>query len=130
MAADQINLISETDLARKTGRSRSWILTRFADVSRHDGKITVDDALRCLAKPGGTGDLTEAKIRESNARAEKVEIEVENLQKTRIPIEVVNELLGAVLAETKAIIQQSGLDATSKKHIFAELRSIPERLKW
>jgi len=74
--------------------------------------------------------LTEARTRESSAKAHKVEIEIESLQRTRIPVEVMTEALDSAFGEIAAIIKKSGISEEDKEQIRAELRDIPKRLEW
>ena len=79
---------------------------------------------------GGPISLTQARTNESVTKAKLNQIQIESLEKTRIPIEVVNEAMDASLGEVKAIIEKSAIPDEEKKLMRDELSSIPERLKW
>lgn len=72
--------------------------------------------------------IAECEERESKTRLNV--IEEETLQKTRIPIEIVNNTIDDAFAEIRAIIKSSPLPEEAKKLIFDELSDVPKRLKW
>ena len=74
--------------------------------------------------------LEEARTRESIAKAEKVEIEVQTLRKERVPVDVVTENLSDLLETIKATIQASELSDKDKDDLFEDLATCPAKLKW
>ena len=77
-----------------------------------------------------TATLTEARTRESLAKALGAEIDNETKLKTRIPIEIVNDANDAFFGLLKAKITGSKMSDEDKRELIDEMREIPTTLKW
>ena len=77
-----------------------------------------------------TVSLTEARTRESLAKALGAEIDNETKLKTRIPIEIVNDANDAFFGLLKAKIMGSKMSEEDKRELIDEMREIPTKLKW
>ena len=122
------NLISATELSRKTGRSRDWITTKFAELPRHDGKLDVFDVLRILAAPT-SATVNEAKIAESNVRTEKLQFELDILKRNHVPLEVITEHLDFLIGEIGFVLKKLP-DAAADEVRGDMLAIIPKIERW
>ena len=71
--------------------------------------------------------LQEARTHEAVAKTAKIDLEREILEKTRIPIDVVEQEVGNVLAELKAVAKRH-LDRPGQTEFFAACAKIPAKL--
>ncbi len=132
--------ISINKLAELTGKASRTIKARLSDLKpeKQGAALTYDSAEALAAiyagygamKDAGAMTLTEARTRESLAKAEKTEIEIETMQKQRIPVDVINDAIEPVLALHKQIIMGSKLSDAEKREICESLRDIPRNMKW
>lgn len=74
--------------------------------------------------------LTAARTNESNAKARKTWIEVESLEKGRIPLEVFHPVLEQCFGGISTIIKRAPLAESAREEILAQLRDVPAQLKW
>ena len=126
------------ELAKLTGKAHRTIEKRLEKLPFEvDGKSHLYDSKSALEaiylgdKPESTtATLTEARTEESLAKAEKTRIEIETMQRQRIPIDVINDAIEPVLALHKQIIMGSKLTDPEKREICESLRDIPRNMKW
>jgi len=119
-------------LSHATGFSRDGIDARvkaFGLKAPYRGKDIFD------LKPikGGTAlqmSYEEARARETAAKAELAEIELETKKKERIPVEVLNAALAQAFAEIRATIDGSELNQKAKDDICEAIKNAPARLRW
>ena len=130
--------VSVNMLAEWTGKDRRTIKARLANLEGADGpkgalynSVSALDAIYNGDRPEATtATLTEARTRESLAKALGAEIDNETKLKTRIPIEIVNDANDAFFGLLKAKIMGSKMSEADKRELIDEMREIPTTLKW
>ena len=130
--------VSINTLAEWTGRDRRTIKARLQSLNPEIvGSAHNYDSAQALTaiyigdRPeSDTVSLTEARTRESLAKALGAEIENETRLKTRIPIEIVNDANDAFFGLLKAKIMGSKMSDEDKQELIDEMREIPTKLRW
>ena len=130
--------VSINQLNELTGKAHRTIKARLANLTGvHEGvgiyydSVSALDAIYNGDRPeASTATLTEARTRESLAKALGAEIDNETKLKTRIPIEIVNDANDAFFGLLKAKIMGSKMSEADKRELIDEMREIPTKLKW
>jgi hypothetical protein len=134
--------ITTNELFELTGKTHKTIkgrLSNLAPTGTNPGRGGGDtynsaDALTLIYNgdrpEASTATLTEARTRESLAKALGAEIDNETKLKTRIPIEIVNDANDAFFGLLKAKIMGSKMSDADKRELIDEMREIPTKLKW
>ena len=132
--------LSINQLAEFTGKSNATIKKRLDGMEfEKEGHAYIYDSADALAAIYGQSNvdangtpksLTEARTRESLAKAEKTELEVQTLRRERIPIDTLNDVNDAFFGLLKTKIMNSQLTELDKRELIDGIREIPTQLKW
>lgn len=133
--------VSENELHKLTGKARQTVARACTDLPHEDGPrgARLYDSAKALAVlyagelavvQDEKVSLSAARTRESTAKALKTEIEIESLQRKRIPLEVFQHVTDALFGSIANIVKLSPLPEAAKEEIRALLRDAPCKLKW
>lgn len=130
--------ISVNEMADLTGKAHRTIKLRLESLDPEKvGPAHLYDSKQALQliyngdRPETTtATLTEARTRESLAKALGAEIDNETKLKTRIPVEILNDVNDAFFGLLKAKIMGSKMSEADKRELIEEMRDIPTKLKW
>lgn len=128
---------SENQLSEMTGLDRRTVKKRLEDeeheIAGHARLYTLRTAIRALTarrEMSGSGmSLERARIEESQSKTRLNQIQIETLEKSRIPVESVIKAGQCVFGEVVAAIERSPLPEVEKLSVRAEIKSQLEALQ-
>ena len=126
------NLADITGLDKRTVTKRLAELVPVEDTGNRGKYYDSRVALPILYQVGqaneGPTTLTEARTRKETALAIKTELEIEAIQRERVPVATVIALMESISSEIINI--HRGIPDDAATRLSEELRDIPNRLKW
>ena len=122
--------LSLSEIKFLTGASDRTVKSAVKDLTPEDGpkgaKLygATESVRKVVAhfRDSKTGTLEEARTVESQAKAAKLQIEIETMQADRIPIELYRERLVMIADAVKRRVDDSDLPDEAKEMIFADIR--------
>lgn len=105
-------------------------IDRFNLVPPYDGRDLFDLKPLNPEREGSTMTLEQARTALAITQERKAAIEVETLDKERLPVAVLNQVMGQAFSEIRATIDASALPQKAKDDICDALKDVPKRLRW
>ena len=130
-------VIHVEEIAKLTGFDRRTVTKRI-EAAGLVGKKKVQrieydsaEAFAAVYPAAATGmqSLSEARTKESQAKTAKLNLEREILEGQRIPLELVEQEVGGLIAEFKATAKRH-LKPQAQQELFAACAKIPVKLGW
>jgi hypothetical protein len=127
--------LSISRIANLTGKDRHTVAIRMSGLCFKDGTkgAKLYESAEALAAVYSAGNLEDARAKQALSQAALNTVREQILRKTRIPIEIVTQVMDEIFQSMAATLKAANGKTLSPElinELFAEFRSIPAKLKW
>jgi hypothetical protein len=127
--------VSISEIANLTGKDRHTVAIRTARLCFKEGKkgAKLYESAEALAAVYSASSLEDARAKQALSQAALNAVREQVLRKTRIPIEIVTQVIDEVFQSMAATLKAASGKTLSPElinELFDEFRSIPAKLKW
>jgi hypothetical protein len=127
--------LSISQIANLTGKDRHTVAIRMSGLCFKDGRkgAKLYESTEALAAVYSAGNLEDARAKQALSQAALNTVREQILRKTRIPIEIVTQVMDEIFQSMAATLKAANgktLNPELINELFAKFRSIPAKLKW